>query len=58
MFIWLRLAAERQFYWPLFDGFFSDGQEMFRRNRANQSQVVWLFASPAKRRSADGLDCP
>jgi hypothetical protein len=27
-------------------GSFLPAQEMFRRNRANQSQVVWLFASP------------
>ena len=30
-------------------GSFLTAQEMFRRNRANQSQVVWLFASPGQK---------
>jgi len=33
-------------------------QEMFRRNRANQSQVVWLFAPPEQKAECRRLGLP
>jgi hypothetical protein len=39
-------------------GSFLTAQEMFRRNRANQSQVVWLFASPGQKAECRRLGLP
>jgi len=39
-------------------GSFLAAQEMFRRNRANQSQVVWLFAPPDQKAECRRLGLP
>ena len=37
---------------------FLTAQEMFRRNRANQSQIVWLHAPPAQKAECQRLGLP
>jgi hypothetical protein len=39
-------------------GSFRAAQELFRLNRANQSQVVWLFASPEQKAECQRLGLP
>ena len=39
-------------------GSFAAAQEMFRRNRAQQSQVVWLFAPPEQKAECQRLGLP
>ncbi len=39
-------------------GSFLAAQEMFRRNRANQSKVVWLFAPPDQKAECQRLGLP
>ena len=53
--VWQR---SRHFIGRCSTGSFLTAQEMFRRNRANQSQVVWLFASPGQKAECRRLGLP
>jgi hypothetical protein len=59
---YLYLAAVRQreahFLARCSTGSFRAAQEMFRRNRANQSRVVWLFAPPDQKGPCQRLGLP
>lgn len=50
--------AEAHFIARCSTGSFRAAQEMFRRNRANQSRVVWLFAPPEQKAQAQRLGLP